>query len=119
MPATRPGSGGRCTSRCKSLPGLLGNLELLLVKKRILAQNDVQAVGFFELAHQLTKGTLKVLRHHRVNDQRYLLAEITHFFEIYKALEPHKHTAVDAWQGRERAIREITESRRRHHDHGA
>jgi inorganic pyrophosphatase len=29
----------------------------------------------------------------------YLLKEIGHFFEVYKALEPHKHTEVRDWGG--------------------
>jgi inorganic pyrophosphatase len=43
----------------------------------------------------------------------YLLREITHFFDIYKNLEPGKSTAVKGWQGREEAEQEITEARAR------
>lgn len=48
----------------------------------------------------------------------FLLSEIGHFFEVYKALEPHKHTAVREWEGAEVAWREIEESRQRYRDSG-
>jgi inorganic pyrophosphatase len=49
----------------------------------------------------------------------HTLAEIGHFFEVYKALEPHKHTAVRDWDGVEAAVEEIQVSRRRFlGDHG-
>ena len=44
----------------------------------------------------------------------HLLQEIRHFFEVYKALEPHKSTEVRGWEGREAAEREVSEARRRH-----
>jgi inorganic pyrophosphatase len=44
----------------------------------------------------------------------HTLAEIGHFFEVYKALEPHKHTAVRDWEGVEAAREEIAVSRRRY-----
>lgn len=44
----------------------------------------------------------------------YLLSEIRHFFEVYKALEPHKHTAVREWDGVAAAWAEIEASRRRY-----
>jgi inorganic pyrophosphatase len=47
----------------------------------------------------------------------HVLAEIGHFFEVYKALEPHKHTAVRDWDGVEAALGEIAASRQRYRDH--
>ena len=47
----------------------------------------------------------------------YRLAEISHFFEVYKALEPAKSTTVGRWDDRKAAIAEIEAARRRHHDH--
>ncbi|MDH4146500.1 MAG: inorganic diphosphatase [Acidimicrobiia bacterium] len=49
----------------------------------------------------------------------HLLAEITHFFEIYKALEPNKSTEVRNWEPRERAEAEIAAAFARAVDHGA
>jgi inorganic pyrophosphatase len=46
--------------------------------------------------------------------QEYLLAEISHFFEVYKALEPAKSTKIGRWDGRDVALREIDDARRRH-----
>lgn len=43
----------------------------------------------------------------------HTLAEIGHFFEVYKALEPHKHTSVRDWEGVEAAVEEIQVSRQR------
>ena len=43
----------------------------------------------------------------------HLLAEIGHFFEVYKALEPAKRTDVGRWGGREEAWTEIVAARRR------
>lgn len=43
----------------------------------------------------------------------HLRAEITHFFEIYKALEPHKTTEVRDWGGREEAEAQVADARRR------
>ena len=40
-----------------------------------------------------------------------LLAEIQHFFEVYKALEPGKHSATGGVGGREDAWREIEAAR--------
>lgn len=37
------------------------------------------------------------------------LAEIAHFFAIYKALEPGKHTEISGWRGRAEAEAAITE----------
>ncbi len=44
----------------------------------------------------------------------HTLAEIRHFFEVYKALEPHKHTAVREWEGVEAAVAEIRRSQERY-----
>jgi inorganic pyrophosphatase len=46
----------------------------------------------------------------------HLRAEIGHFFEIYKALEPSKSTDVGDWGGRGEAITEIDAARIRHVD---
>jgi inorganic pyrophosphatase len=35
---------------------------------------------------------------------------------VYKALEPHKHTAVRDWDGMEAAVEEIQISRQRFHE---
>lgn len=43
----------------------------------------------------------------------HLRAEISHFFEIYKALEPGKDTEVRNWEGAAAAIEEIEVARRR------
>jgi len=40
----------------------------------------------------------------------HLLAEVTHFFDAYKALEPHKHTETRGWEGLDAAIAEIESS---------
>ena len=37
----------------------------------------------------------------------YVLAEISHFFDVYKELEPGKDTDVRGWQGRDAAEQEI------------
>jgi len=46
-----------------------------------------------------------------------LMAEIQHFFEVYKALEPDKTTEVRDWEGRESAEQVVGDSRRRHAEH--
>lgn len=43
----------------------------------------------------------------------HLLLEISHFFDIYKDLEPGKSSDVHGWEGREAAEGEIESSRRR------
>lgn len=43
-----------------------------------------------------------------------LREEIRHFFEVYKALEPGKSSAVEHWESREMAEREILISRERY-----
>lgn len=43
-----------------------------------------------------------------------LLAEIRHFFTIYKDLEPEKYSLIADWEGRDAAWSEIEASRARH-----
>jgi inorganic pyrophosphatase len=43
-----------------------------------------------------------------------LLAEIEHFFEVYKMLEPGKHSTTRGYEGVEAAWQEIESSRTRH-----
>jgi len=43
-----------------------------------------------------------------------VLLEISHFFEIYKDLEPGKSSDVHGWEGRAEAEREIEASRERY-----
>ncbi|MCC7077707.1 MAG: inorganic diphosphatase [Acidimicrobiia bacterium] len=40
----------------------------------------------------------------------HLPAEIEHFFEVYKDLEPHKSTETRGWQGRDAAITAIEDA---------
>lgn len=49
--------------------------------------------------------------------QPHLRAEIAHFFEVYKALEPAKGTEIGLWDGADAAIEEIEGSRRRYLEH--
>jgi inorganic pyrophosphatase len=42
------------------------------------------------------------------------LAEIQHFFEVYKLIEPGKHSSTRGWAGADDAWREIEASRARH-----
>jgi inorganic pyrophosphatase len=42
--------------------------------------------------------------------QPFLLDEIAHFFEVYKALEPHKSTEVARWEGREAAEQAVADA---------
>ena len=44
----------------------------------------------------------------------YLLDEIGHFFDVYKALEPGKGTETRGWQGREAAEAAVEDARRRY-----
>ena len=46
----------------------------------------------------------------------HVLLEISHFFEIYKDLEPGKSSDVHGWEGRQEAEREIQSSRRRYRE---
>ena len=51
---------------------------------------------------------------------RDLLEEIHHFFEVYKALEPHKDADVRGWDDRVAAEQAIEEARRTYAEtHGA
>jgi len=54
-------------------------------------------------------------RFHKVHDigdlNAQLVAEIQHFFEVYKALEPDKHSSTSGMGGREDAWREIEQAR--------
>ena len=45
---------------------------------------------------------------------RDLLAEVRHFFDVYKDLEPGKRTSVHGYEGREVAWGEVETSRRRY-----
>jgi inorganic pyrophosphatase len=47
----------------------------------------------------------------------HLTDEIGHFFEVYKELEPGKHSHVRGWEGAAAAIAEIESCRARHRDH--
>jgi inorganic pyrophosphatase len=47
-----------------------------------------------------------------------LLDEISHFFAVYKALEPDKHTDVRGWEGAEAAFAEIEACRKRFAEQG-
>ena len=44
---------------------------------------------------------------------RYVLLEISHFFDIYKDLEPGKSSDVHGWEGRKEAEQEVERSRKR------
>lgn len=44
----------------------------------------------------------------------FLKEEITHFFEVYKALEPGKDTEVRDWEGADAAMAEITAAQARY-----
>jgi inorganic pyrophosphatase len=52
-----------------------------------------------------------------VADVSDIANEIGHFFEVYKELEPHKHTDVRGWDGADAARQEIEACRRRHLEH--
>ena len=56
---------------------LFRDLELLFVEERVLAQDDLQAMGFVKLTHELTKRTLKVMRDCRVDHEGDLLANVS------------------------------------------
>jgi inorganic pyrophosphatase len=43
----------------------------------------------------------------------FLLAEIGHFFDVYKALEPDKDTETRGWEGREAAEAAVADARQR------
>lgn len=42
-----------------------------------------------------------------------LLAEIEHFFDVYKLLEPEKNTETNGWEGAEAGAREVEAARAR------
>ncbi|HEX5094676.1 MAG TPA: inorganic diphosphatase [Acidimicrobiia bacterium] len=44
----------------------------------------------------------------------YLLAEIEHFFDFYKTIEPGKSTSTRGWEGADAAEREIAASKARY-----
>jgi inorganic pyrophosphatase len=44
---------------------------------------------------------------------RHRLLEISHFFDIYKDLEPGKSSDVHGWEGRKEAEQEVERSRKR------
>ena len=46
------------------------------MEEGILAQDDLQAMGLFELTQELTKRTLKIMRNCRVDHEGDLLADI-------------------------------------------
>ncbi|MFE5078650.1 inorganic diphosphatase [Streptomyces halstedii] len=48
----------------------------------------------------------------------HLQLEISHFFEVYKALEPGKDVEASHWEGRQQAYAEIEASRGRASDQG-
>ncbi len=48
----------------------------------------------------------------------HLLAEIRHFFEVYKALEPRADTQIGDWSGRDAALEEIAAAQQRFIDNG-
>ena len=50
----------------------------------------------------------------------HLLSEIGHFFEVYKALEPHKFSETREWEGRSVAEKLVEEARAMYdQEHGA
>jgi inorganic pyrophosphatase len=49
----------------------------------------------------------------------HMLDEIEHFFEVYKMLEPGKHSTTRGYEGPQAAWKEIAEARQRHVDAGA
>ena len=49
----------------------------------------------------------------------HLPHEIRHFFEVYKVLEPGKHSSVRGWEGVAAAEAEIEACRRRHREYVA
>lgn len=49
---------------------------------------------------------------------QFLLAEIEHFFDVYKALEPSKHADTRGWGDRSEAVRVIEDARARFQSEG-
>ena len=57
---------------------------------------------------------------HDISDIRdSLLDEIGHFFDVYKDLDPRRHSEVRGWDDREAALRTIEEARERHRSQGS
>jgi inorganic pyrophosphatase len=58
------------------------------------------------------------MRYEHVTDMgdlpRHLPDEISHFFEVYKTLEPGKHSNIRGWEGAKEAEAEIEACRQRH-----
>jgi inorganic pyrophosphatase len=84
---------------------------------------DVRPVGLFWMSDEAGPDA-KILavpsrdpRYTHIQELRHVsehpLAEIRHFFEIYKQLEPGKGTDVRGWQDRLSAEREITDAQKR------
>jgi inorganic pyrophosphatase len=46
----------------------------------------------------------------------HLLQEIEHFFDIYKTLEPGKEAETNGFDGRDAAMKELAEARKRYED---
>jgi inorganic pyrophosphatase len=51
--------------------------------------------------------------HDLADVNQHLVAEIRHFFRVYKELEPHKPVAIEGWHGADAAENLIRECRRR------
>jgi inorganic pyrophosphatase len=47
----------------------------------------------------------------------HLMAEIEHFFDVYKMLEPDKSSSTGGFEGRDAALREIAAARDRYQPH--
>ena len=45
------------------------------------------------------------------------IAEIWHFFDIYKRLEPEKSSETRGWEQRKEALQALAEARRRFEEH--
>lgn len=50
---------------------------------------------------------------------KHLLLEISHFFDIYKDLEPGKQTKIKGWRDRDAALEEISSARKRFQENGS
>ncbi len=48
----------------------------------------------------------------------HLPEEISHFFAVYKALEPGKHSSIRGWEGADAARAEIESCRQRYAEQG-
>ncbi len=53
-------------------------------------------------------------RHDLAEFPSHLLAEIEHFFEVYKMLEPHKSSSTSGYEGVDAALKEIAASKERY-----